>query len=159
MIAKSLMGRALMATFVLLGGVTTARAQSLEISEAVVPVAWPASAPSTAIAEARQPASWSAPALRISLASAFVGLQALDTATTLHGVRTGRAVEANPLVGGLASRPAAFIAVKSGLTAATVASVHRLSRKHPKGAAIAMIALNAGIAFVVRSNVQIAMTR
>jgi hypothetical protein len=101
---------------------------------------------------------WSAPALRVSLASAFVGLQALDVTTTLHGVNGG-AVEANPLMGGLAKHPAAFVAVKSGLTAATVISMHGLSKKHPKAAVLAMVALNAGSVLVVRSNFRIAISR
>ena len=97
--------------------------------------------------------------LYLALTTAFVGLQALDTVTTLHGIHHGSAVEANPFVGGLAQHPAAFVAVKSALTAATVVSMNSLSKKHPKGALIAMLALNAGSAFVVRSNLQITMGR
>ena len=98
---------------------------------------------------------WSAPALHVSLATAFAGLQALDTATTLHSVRTGTAVEANPLMGDLAKHPAALVGVKAGLTTATILSMRALSRNHPKAAVLTMIALNAGSAFVVGSNFRV----
>jgi hypothetical protein len=97
---------------------------------------------------------WSAPALHVSLASGFVALQALDIATTLHGVHSGTAVEANPLVGPLADHPAALIGVKGGLTAATLLSMRALGRQHPRAAVLTMIGLNVGSAFVVRSNVR-----
>ena len=100
--------------------------------------------------------------LRIALSAvstSFVALQALDTVTTLRGISGGAAVEANPLVGDLARHPAAFVAVKSGLTAATVLSVHSMSKKHPKAALCTMLALNAASAFVVRSNISITMSR
>jgi hypothetical protein len=109
--------------------------------------------------EAPSRTGWSAPALRVSLAATFVGLQAVDTATTIHAVRSGMAVEANPFVGDLANHPVALVAVKSALTTATVLSMRGLSKKHPKGAAIAMVALNAASALVVRSNVAIVVGR
>jgi hypothetical protein len=140
-IAKSTMSRSLVLTVMLFGSASAVHAQSLQTSEPL------------------PPSPWSAPALHISLTTAFVGLQALDVATTLRGVKNGSAVEANPLMAGLANRPMALVAVKSALTAATVASVHGLSRKHPKGAVLALIALNVGSAFVVRSNFRMTSTR
>ena len=125
----------LVAAFAALG--SSARAQSLDVPQ-----------------ESR-PTRWEAPALRISLATTFVGLQALDVVSTLRGVHGGSATEANPLMRGLANQPAALVAVKSGLTAATVLSMNAWSRKHPKAATIAMIALNAGSAFVVGSNFRV----
>jgi hypothetical protein len=106
-----------------------------------------------------RPTGWSAPALHASLAATFVGLQAVDVATTLHAVRSGKGIEANPLVGGLANHPAAFVAVKGALVTATVLSINSLSKKHPKGAVFAMIGLNAASAWIVRSNVNIVTAR
>jgi hypothetical protein len=109
--------------------------------------------------DARPATGWSAPALHMSLAATFVGLQAADAATTLYAVRSGKGIEVNPLVGGLANHPAALVAVKGALTTATVLSIRSLSKKHPKGAAFAMIGLNAASAFIVRSNLAIASGR
>ncbi len=102
---------------------------------------------------------WSAPALQLSLTTAFASLQALDTATTLHSVRGGTGTEANPIMGGLAQHAAAFIGIKAGLTAATIMSMRGLSKNHPKAAALTLIVLNAGSAFVVGSNFRIAVQR
>lgn len=169
MAVKSTMARALMVVLMIVlmlaGGSTALYAQSLDAAEPMlsaqtfdlsVPAvhAWPLET-----VKPIAPTAWSAPALRLSLTTAFVGLQALDVATTLHGVRSGNAVEANPLMGGLTKSPAAFVAVKGALTAATVASLHNLSRTHPKAAVLTMVALNAASAFVVRSNIQIALNR
>jgi hypothetical protein len=144
---------------------SSARAQTLDTAEASAQTVERTELQPPARIEARDaaatlpPTRWSAPALHVSLAATFVGLQALDTATTIHAVRSGAAVEANPLVGGLANHPVALVAVKSALTTATVLSMHSFSKKHPKGAAVAMIALNAASALVVRSNLALIATR
>jgi hypothetical protein len=101
--------------------------------------------------------AWSSPALHVTLGSAFVGLQTLDVVTTLRGLQRGTAVEANPLMGSVVANPAALIALKSGLTAATLVSMHGLGRSHPKAAVLTMIALNAAGALVVRSNFRFAV--
>jgi hypothetical protein len=105
------------------------------------------------------PDRWSAPALHTSLAVSFAALQTLDAATTLRGIRLGRASEANPLMGGLAQHPAALVGLKAGLTAATILSMRGFSKTHPKAAVFTMLALNAGSAFVVRSNFRLVMSR
>ena len=110
-----------------------------------------------AVTVAAPQTGWSAPALHISLATGFASLQTLDTITTLHSVHGGTAVEANPVMGGLAQHPAAFVGVKAGLTTATILSMRSLSKNHPKAAVLMLIALNAGSAFVVRSNVQVSV--
>ena len=168
--ARQRMVRVAVLNLLIVAVAASARAQSLEPAElaattttaSTTAVVWSApagAAPSWPTRSAPGATGWSAPPLRFSLATAFVGLQTLDVVTTLHGVRSGSAVEANPLVGNLADHPAALIAVKGALTAATVASIHTLSKKHPKGAALAMIVLNAGSAYVVRSNLRLTVTR
>jgi hypothetical protein len=101
---------------------------------------------------------WSSPALHTTLAASFAGLQALDVATTLRGIGQGRASEANPLMGGLVRHPAALVGVKAGLTAATILSMRGFSKAHPKAAVFTMLALNAGSALVVRSNLRLVMS-
>jgi hypothetical protein len=49
--------------------------------------------------------------------------------------------------------------VKAGLTAATILSMRSLSKSHPKAAVLTMLAMNAGSAYVVRSNVRLVMSR
>lgn len=141
---RSMMRSVTFLTVMTLGAAASAHAQATDTIRSVPPV---------------PPTGWSAPGLHLTLSAGFAALQTLDVVTTLRGVRNGSAVEANPLVGGLAERPAALIAVKGGLTAATLLSMNSLARKHPKAAALTMIALNAGTAFVVRSNFKIAVTR
>ena len=119
----------------------------------------PAFAQDSSLALSRPRTGWSAPALHASLSTAFAGLQALDTATTLSSVHARTAVEANPLMGDLAKRPAAFICLKAGLTMTTILSMRALSRNHPKAAVLTMIALNVGSAFVVGSNFRVALPR
>jgi len=100
----------------------------------------------------RQTNAWAAPMLQTTLLASFAVLQGLDAGTTLGGIESGRAAEANPFMGGLAQHPAALVGVKAGLTAATIISIRAWSKTHPRAAALTMFALNAGSAFVVRSN-------
>lgn len=72
------------------------------------------------------------PALYVCLAA----LNALDAYTTSKGVASGIA-EANPLMRGVAGRPAAIWAVKGGATAATVLLSERLRKSHHRAAALA----------------------
>jgi hypothetical protein len=142
MASGSLTRRVVFVVMLMAGSSAAANAQTTDLVMAPDPVTAP---PRT---------GWSAPALHVSLASSFVALQALDVATTLRGVHSGTAVEANPLVGPLANHPAALVGVKGGLTVATLLSMRALARQHPKAAVLTMIGLNVGSAFVVRSNVR-----
>jgi hypothetical protein len=119
------------------------------ITTALTPAA---SAPVPDALAVRQTNPWAAPALQTTLLASFAVLQGLDAGTTLSGIDSGRASEANPFMGGLAQHPAALVGVKAGLTAATVISMRSWSKSHPRAAALTLFALNAGSAFVVRSN-------
>lgn len=91
------------------------------------------------------------PPLYLSLA----GLQAYDGYATLHGVTSGGR-EANALVGGLTSTPAAFWAVKAGSTALTIVLAERLWRTHHRGEAIAtMVVANGVMALVAARNASV----
>jgi len=88
------------------------------------------------------------PPLYVSLA----GLQLYDGYATLHGVNSG-GQEANVLVGGLASKPAAFWAVKAGSTALTIVLAEQLWRKHHRGeAVVVMVMANGLMAYVAARN-------
>jgi hypothetical protein len=95
------------------------------------------------------------PAMYVALA----GLQAYDGYTTLRGVRAG-ATEANPLVGGLASQPAAFWTVKALSTATSIYFAEKLWREHKRGQAImTMVVANAVMGAVAARNAQILSQR
>jgi uncharacterized protein DUF5658 len=150
----------------LLGAVArSADAQSVDSAPVAEPAVDPASSevvspiPVRDVLHAAAPAGWASPALQTTLLASFAALEALDAATTLRGIRLGRASEANPLMAGLAQHPAALVGVKAGLTAATIFSMRSLSKAHPKAAVLTMLALNAGSAFVVRSNFQLVLNR
>ena len=82
--------------------------------------------------------------LYVSLAS----LQAYDGYTTLRGVNNG-AQEANALVSGFASKPAAFWAIKVGSTAVSIYMAEQLWRRHRRAEAIATMVIANGVMGVI----------
>ena len=95
------------------------------------------------------------PAMYVSLA----GLQAYDGYTTLHGVRAG-ATETNPLVGGLASQPAAFWTVKALSTVTTIYFAEQLWRQRKRRQAIVtMVVANAVMGAVAARNTSVLKSR
>jgi hypothetical protein len=87
----------------------------------------------------------------LPLYASFAALQALDAHSTLRALDAG-ATEANPLMGGVAQKPAALLAIKAGLTASTIYLVEKVRLKS-RGAAIAlMAALNSLYATIVAHN-------
>jgi hypothetical protein len=95
------------------------------------------------------------PAMYVSLA----GLQAYDGYSTIRGVRNG-ATEANPLVGGLASQPAAFWTVKALSTVTTIYFAEQLWRQHKRGQAImTMVVANAVMGAVAARNASVLRSR
>src|SRR4051812_16422045 len=96
----------------------------------------------TSTVRAEEASKWAAQPIHASLAATFATLQVLDVVSTVNAVASGRGVEANPMVGGLANHAAAFAAVKGAMTAGTLLAMHRYSKTHPKAAVITMIAFN-----------------
>jgi hypothetical protein len=81
----------------------------------------------------------------------FASLQALDVHSTRRAIaRGGR--EANPVLRGVADRPIALVAVKTGITAATVYATERLAKTRPRTALGLLIAENVVYAMVVARN-------
>jgi hypothetical protein len=87
----------------------------------------------------------------VPLYLSFATLQALDTHTTLRGVRRGHA-EANPVMAPVAGDPALLIGAKTAAAVGTLAVSERLWRRHRTAAIVLMVAVNAAHAAVVAHN-------
>jgi hypothetical protein len=74
----------------------------------------------------------------------FAALNAYDGSSTLTALKLG-AVEGNPVMAGVAARPAALWAVKAGVTTASVVVAERLWRQHHRTAAIVMMVVSNGM--------------
>jgi hypothetical protein len=94
------------------------------------------------------------PALLMPLYAGQIALQAYDGYSTIAGVRQGRS-EANPLVGGLASQPAAFWAVKAASTATSIWLAEQLWPQHPRRAVVLMIIADGVMTAVAARNTMI----
>jgi uncharacterized protein DUF5658 len=81
--------------------------------------------------------------------SAF--LQGYDAYSTLAAIRSG-ATEANPLMKGITKSPVAFVALKAGLTTASIMSAERLWKDNHRVAAIAMMAASNGMMAMVAAH-------
>lgn len=87
----------------------------------------------------------------VPLYISFATLQALDAHTTIHALNHG-AREMNPMMQGIASRPAALIAVKGGVAASTILIADKLRTRSRIGAVVFMAAVNSLYATVVANN-------
>jgi uncharacterized protein DUF5658 len=91
------------------------------------------------------------PALLLPLYVGNIALQGFDTYTTLAAVQKGGA-ERNPLVSGLTGSPAAFVAVKGGVTVLSILAAERLWRNGHRMGAVAAIAVANGLMTAVAIN-------
>jgi hypothetical protein len=103
-------------------------------------------------------ASFERPRALMPLYASFVALQGLDVHSTSRGIRRG-AVEANPLLKGVAGNPAALTAVKAASTAGIIYGVEKLRKKSRAASVILMIGINVGTAYVVHHNYRVASGR
>ena len=81
----------------------------------------------------------------------YVGLQALDIASTLRALDNGY-VEANPVMVGPAAHPAAFVAVKAASTAGTIFLARRIAGRHRVAGIVLMAALDGAYAVIAGRN-------
>jgi hypothetical protein len=124
------------------------------VIEPAIPEPTPATARAdTAVLPAPVPASSNAVMRPLYLT--FGVLQGLDVYTTRVALARG-ARETNPLMGGLADKPAALVAVKAAATFGTVYLVERLRIRHPVAAAITMAAIDSAYVMLVVRNAQVA---
>jgi hypothetical protein len=93
--------------------------------------------------------------LMTSLYVSTAAMQALDVHSTLQALDRG-AVEANPLVGGLSGRKAAFIALKAGVAFSTIMAARNMSKRNKVAAVATLVAINSAYAMVVRHNYRVA---
>jgi hypothetical protein len=95
------------------------------------------------------------PAALPALYASTAVLQALDVHSTMKATSLG-AHEANPFMKGAASNPGALIAVKAGVTGASIYLCEKLWKRNPAGA-IAVMAIMTGVnAAVVAHNYKVA---
>lgn len=88
------------------------------------------------------------PRLLTTLYASYAGLQAYDVYSTRQALsRGGR--EANPLMQGVADSSAGMIAVKAGVTLATILVAERMWKRNNKMGAIAVLVASNGVAAVV----------
>ncbi len=94
------------------------------------------------------------PGILVPLYVSFAALQALDAHSTIRALNAG-ATEGNPIMAGLAGKPAAFVAVKTGLAASTIFLAEKV-RVKSRGAAVALMAvLNSVYATIVARNYRV----
>jgi hypothetical protein len=115
----------------------------------------------SAFAEAsadKEPARNPEPAQRrgilVPLYVSFATLQALDAHSTLRALNAG-ATEANPVMAGVAGRPAALVAMKAGMAASAIYLVEKLRLKSRRTAVILMAALNTAYTTIVAHNYRV----
>jgi hypothetical protein len=90
------------------------------------------------------------PALYVS----FAALNAYDAASTGLALKDG-GIETNPLMRGIAGRPAALWALKGGVTAAAIVAADNFRRQgHRRQAVALMVATNGIMAVVAAHNAQ-----
>lgn len=81
--------------------------------------------------------------------SAF--LQGYDAYSTLTALKSG-ASEMNPLMKGVTKSPAVFIALKAGLTAASIMSAERMWKDNHRVTAVVMMAVSNGMMAAVAAH-------
>lgn len=90
-----------------------------------------------------------------SLLVSTVVMQALDVHSTYSALGRG-AVEANPVMAGLAGNKAAFVATKAALATATVLAARHVGKRNKVAAIATLVAINSAYAFVVDHNYRVA---
>src|SRR5688572_22091569 len=105
----------------------------------------------TGVTPMRRDAEHSDRGLLIPLYVSFASLQMLDAHSTMRAMRAG-GVEQNPMMRGLADKPAALVALKAGVAATTIALTDRMRHRNKVGAIVLMAALNSAYAVVVAHN-------
>jgi hypothetical protein len=100
------------------------------------------------------PARPQRPGALIPLYVSFGVLQALDSHSTTRALELG-AVEANPVMKGVAGNQAAMLAVKGVGTAGVIYATEKMWKKNRAAAIVFMVATNSAMAWVVQRNYQV----
>ena len=133
---------------------SSARAQDLPLPARTLAPLFTQSEPLTAVRSERtpeRPAMTSDRGVLVPLYISFASLQMLDAHSTIRALRAG-GVERNPLMQGLADKPAALVALKAGVAVSTIALADRMRGRSRVGAIVLMTALNSAYATIVAHN-------
>lgn len=128
--------------------VTPLASESPRIDLTTVPAA---SNTLAAVAAPAQIATGAKRGVLVPLYVSFATLQLLDAHSTIRALGAG-AHEQNPVMKGIASQPAALVAVKSGVAASTILIADKIRERSRTGAIIFMAAANSLTATVVAHN-------
>jgi hypothetical protein len=133
--------------FVTLFATMPAGAQTVPPDFSIAVVASPEDAAATVVIPIEvRPAS--RPSVLPATYVALMALQSYDAYSTLKIVRQG-GIENNPLMGGAAGVPPAFIAIKAATTVVTIFWAERLWREHHRKTAIVLMVLSNSMMAVV----------
>lgn len=98
------------------------------------------------------------PAMLPALYATSAALQGYDAYSTLTALKNGGR-EANPLMKGIVKSPAAFVAMKAGVTMASIMAAEQLWKNHHRFGAIGlMVASNVMMGMVAKHNAQVLST-
>jgi hypothetical protein len=122
-----------------------------------LPLTATAAQTTTPLASIGQPARFDGPRRPAALPALYAStalLQALDAHSTMKAINAG-AHEANPMMKGVAGNKGALLAVKAGVTGATIFMAERMWKRNPVGAVAMMAIVNGVNAFVVAHNYRV----
>lgn len=95
------------------------------------------------------------PAALPALYASTIALQGYDVYSTLSVLNHG-GVERNPLMTGVTKSPAAFVAVKAGVTTAAIMASEQMWKRHNRvGAIVTMVASNSLMVIVAAHNARV----
>lgn len=125
---------------------------ALTVAPATIAAAAAAPSNSAELAPRTMPFKYGRPSLLPALYATSAALQGFDAYSTLSALKNGGR-EANPLMSGVVKNPAAFVAMKAGVTTASIMAAERLWKSnHRMGAIGLMIASNAMMGIVAAHN-------
>jgi hypothetical protein len=113
-------------------------------------------APSPAAAAQHDEAERTGRGALLPLYVSFAALQVLDIHSTVLALDRDGARETNPLMAGLARRPAAFFALKAASTAGIIYLTEKVRKRHRTSAILLMTAFNSFYAAIVANNYRVA---
>jgi hypothetical protein len=134
-----------------LQGAPVVQALSFREAVATTPLAVP---PAEQLPPYAAPSGPERPNALIPLYVSFGVLQLLDSHSTARALQLG-AVEANPVMKGVAGNQAAMLAVKGAGTAGVIYATEKMWKKNRAAAIIFMAATNTAMAWVVQRNYQV----
>ncbi len=128
---------------------------ALVIAPATIAAAAANSTAATADLATRSDWKYGRPSMLPALYVTSAALQGYDAYSTLTALKNGGR-EANPLMKGITKSPAAFVAMKAGVTMASIMASEQLWKNHHRLGAIGlMVASNLMMGIVAKHNAQV----